>query len=119
MLQLLENKGANFGIISFTQRSGTIPAMDTLTWKKFFDILAFVVVFAVPVILYLMEKAGASLTWIFIVGWLSIGVAALYLVLNLPWVWVNASLAVRIWRISFVSAVALLVVGYGATKIWP
>jgi len=90
-----------------------------LTWRKFFEVLAFVVVFAVPVILYLMEKAGASLTWIFIVGWLSIAVAALYLVLSIPWVWADVPMAVRVWRISLMSAIALLAVGYGATKIWP
>lgn len=93
--------------------------MDTLSWKKFFDVLSFVVVFAVPVILYLMEKAGTSLTWIFVVGWLSIAVASLYLVLSIPWVWVDAPMAVRVWRISLVSATALLAVGYGAIKIWP
>jgi hypothetical protein len=90
-----------------------------LTWRKFFEVLAFVVVFAVPVILYLMEKAGASLTWIFIVGWLSIAAAALYLVLSIPWVWADVPMAVRVWRISLMSAIALLAVGYGATKIWP
>ena len=93
--------------------------MDTLSWKKFFEVLSFVVVFAVPVILYLMEKAGTSLIWIFVVGWLSIAAAALYLVLSIPWVWADAPIGVRMWRISLVSSIALLAVGYGATKIWP
>ena len=93
--------------------------MEMVGWKKFFEVLAFVVVFAVPVILYLMEKAGASLTWIFVIGWLSIAAAALYLVLSIPWVWAEAPIAVRVWRISLMSAIALLTVGYGATKIWP
>jgi hypothetical protein len=90
-----------------------------LTWKKFFEVVAFVVVFVVPVILYLMEKAGASLTWIFVVGWLSILAAALYLVLSIPWVWEQVPLPMRVWRVSLVSVVALMSVGYGAIKIWP
>lgn len=93
--------------------------MEMLTWKKFFEVVAFVVVFAVPVILYLMEKAGKSLTWIFILGWASIAAAALYLVLSIPWVWADAPLVVRAWRISLMSAIALLAVSYGAIKIWP
>jgi hypothetical protein len=93
--------------------------MDMPSGKKLFEVFCFVVVFAVPVILYLMEKAGASLIIIFIVGWLSIAAAALYLVLNIPWVWADGSMAVRAWRVSLVSAAALLVVEYGAIKIWP
>jgi hypothetical protein len=93
--------------------------MDTLSWKKFFEVLSFVVVFAVPVILYLMEKAGMSLIWIFRVGWLSIAAAALYLVLNIPWVWANVPTPIRIWRICLVCSFALLSVGYGAIRIWP
>jgi hypothetical protein len=88
-------------------------------WKKFFEVLSFVTVFAVPVILYLMEKAAVKLTWIFGVGWLSIGAAALYLVLNIPWVWADATTAMRVWRICLVCSGSLLLVGYGAIKIWP
>lgn len=93
--------------------------MEAITWKKFFDVLAFVIVFVVPLILYLMEKAGASLTWIFVVGWLSIAAAALYLVLSIPWVWAEAPIAVRVWRIALVCSAAVLSAGYGAIKIWP
>jgi hypothetical protein len=90
-----------------------------LTWKKFFDVVAFVVVFAVPVILYLMEKAGVSLTLIFVLGWVSIAWAAIYLVLNIPWVWADAPTPIRVWRVCLVSALALLATSYGAIKIWP
>jgi hypothetical protein len=93
--------------------------METSSWKKLFEVFCFVVVFVVPVILYLMEKAGASLSGIFIVGWLSIAAAALYLVLSIPWVWADASIPLRIWRIFLVCSVALLSVGYGAIRIWP
>src|SRR5258708_35665365 len=93
--------------------------MDRSSWKKFFEVFCFVVVFVVPVILYLMEKAGTSLIWIFIVGWFSIAAAALYLVLSIPWVWNDAHWVIRMWRCSLVSAIALLIVGYGASKIWP
>ncbi len=70
-------------------------------------------------VLYLMEKAGINIVWVFIVGWLSIAAACLYLVLNIPWVWIGANAGVQAWRACFVSATALLVVGYFATKIWP
>jgi hypothetical protein len=93
--------------------------MDMPTWKKFFDVVAFVLVFSVPVILYLMEKAGASLSRIFVLGWISVAAAAIYLVLSIPWVWSDASIAMRVWRVSFVCSIALLLSGYGAIKIWP
>ncbi len=86
--------------------------------SKFFDVLTLVVVFIVPIILYLMEKAGVSLAWIFIVGWLSIAGAAIYLVLNFPWVWAAPRVPVTIWRVCFVCASALLLVGYCALHIW-
>jgi len=89
------------------------------TWKTFFDVLAFVVVFVVPVVLYLMEKAGIDLKPIFIVGWLSIAAASLYLVLNLPWVWNNPDIALRAWRAYAVCSIALLAVGYASIRIWP
>lgn len=92
--------------------------MDSVSWKKFFEVVAFVVVFVVPVILYLMEKAGMSLQWIFAIGWSSIAMAALYLVLSIPWVWAD-EVPVRIWRACLVSSLALLAVGYGAVRIWP
>ena len=66
-----------------------------------------------------MEKAGVDLRWIFISGWASIAAASLYLVLSIPWIWENAPLAVRIWRICLVCALALLSVGHVAIKIWP
>ncbi len=89
------------------------------TWKTFFDVLAFVVVFAVPVILYLMEKAEVALKWIFVLGWVSIAIAALYLSLSIPWVWADVPLPFRVWRACLVSSLALLLVGYGAINIWP
>jgi len=96
-----------------------IGHMEAITWKKFFEVLAFVVVFVVPLILYLMEKAGIDLVSIFVLGWLSIAAAAIYLVLSIPWVWADVSTPMRIWRVCFVSAASLLLVGFGAAKTWP
>jgi len=89
------------------------------TWEIFMSVFAAVVVFIVPIVLYLMEKAGVSLVWIFVLGWISIAVASEYLVVNIPWIWDDANFLMRIWRLCFVSAIALLIVGYFAIKIWP
>lgn len=90
------------------------------SWSTFFATLSAVVVFAVPVVLYLMEKAGLALRAIFAVGWLSIALAGLYLVLNIPWVWAaDVSLRMTMWRVCCVCSVTLLIVGYGAIRIWP
>ncbi len=75
--------------------------MDVPTWKKFIDVIAFVLVFVIPLILYLMEKAGESLVKIFAFGWISVAAAAIYLVLNIPWVWEDPQFAVRLWRLFF------------------
>lgn len=93
--------------------------MGKPSWKTFFDVLAFVIVFAVPVILYLMEKAGVALRAIFFLGWASIAVGAVYISLNIPWVWADVALPFRIWRVCLVSSLSLLAVGYGAINIWP
>lgn len=89
------------------------------TWEIFVAILCAVVVFVVPIVLYLMEKAGINIIWIFAVGWIFIALACLYLVLNIPWVWAEANRGILIWRVCFVSAAALLVVGYFGARIWP
>ena len=89
------------------------------TWEIFIGVLCAFIVFVVPTVLYLMEKAGINITWIFVVGWLSIALACLYLVLNIPWIWASGNIGIRAWRVCFVSAIALLAAGYGATRIWP
>ncbi len=93
--------------------------MPKPTWEIFVGILCAVIVFVVPIVLYLMEKAGINIIWIVVVGWISIAVACLYLVLNIPWVWKDGNIGIQVWRACFVSAAALLAAGYGATKIWP
>jgi hypothetical protein len=75
------------------------------TWNKFFDALAFVVVFIVPLVLYLMEKAGSSITSIFYVGWGFVAVATVYLALHLPWIWKGEA---RIFRVGSAVVVSLL-----------
>jgi hypothetical protein len=94
-------------------------AMAKPTWETFVAIFCAVVVFVVPVVLYLMEKAGINIIWILAVGWISIALACLYLVLNIPWVWAETNLGILIWRVCFVSAAVILLVGYFATRIWP
>jgi hypothetical protein len=89
------------------------------TWEVFFGVLAGVIVFVVPIVLYLMEKANKKITWIFIVGLLFLGIAALYLVLNIPWVWSASSTAWKVYRASMVSSFALLAVGYFGIWVWP
>jgi hypothetical protein len=89
------------------------------TWEIFFGALAGVIVFVVPIVLYLMEKANKKISWIFIVGLISVGIAAVYLVLNIPWVWSASSTAWKVYRACMLSSFAMLPVGYFGIWVWP
>jgi hypothetical protein len=93
--------------------------MGKPTWELFSGTLSAVLVFVVPIVLYLMEKAGWKIVWIFAVGWSAIAIASVYLVLCIPWVWSDTGTAVRLWRGYLVCSSVLLLLGYGAIKVWP
>jgi hypothetical protein len=100
-------------------REGCLRVMAKPTWDIFLGALAGVIVFVVPIVLYLMEKANKKISWIFIVGLISVGIAAVYLVLNIPWAWSASSTAWKVYRACMLSSFALLAVGYFGIWVWP
>jgi len=86
----------------------------------FWGVLALVATFGIPLALYLMEKAGANVTSIIVIGLIALAMASLYLVLMIPWVWSSDQLAVRIWRIGLVCGISLALVSrFGIWLLWP
>ena len=87
--------------------------------KETLGIFLAIIGLAVAFVLYLIDKSGKSTPVITVILLLITAGLFIWAILILPWVWTPQSSVLRIWRVSAVSCVVLLLVVRFAIWIWP
>jgi hypothetical protein len=87
--------------------------------KETLGIVLALVIGIVSLGLWVMDKAGKNTATITIGALLLITALSLCLVYLVPWLWDSQSIALKIWRVCFATALVLLSMGRFGIWVWP
>src|SRR5207237_1837620 len=73
----------------------------------------------VTLLLYLLDKSGKSNAPITAALLILATALCLHAVLRMGWIWSPTTLALKVWRASFVTSIVLLIFSYFAIWVWP